>query len=656
MILTQMILPTVMVLVIVWLIFPILNWQSNRVRSIIGLVVLGLSFNYLIYRFTATLPILAFTFQALWPWLFFLVEALAILSSLISFLYMSKTRNNTPMADQYEKELRSKNSDDLPSVDILIPTYNENENILFKTIAAAKNINWPNKKVYVCDDGKRDWLIDLCKRLGVNYIRRDNNEHAKAGNINNALEQTSGDFVLLVDADFVIKRNMLYRTMGFFNDEKISIVQTPQHFFNPDPIQNNMSLSKTFPNEQRFFFDTFLPSRDAWDAAFCCGTGVVIRRETLDLVGGMPTECITEDALLTYVFMEKGYITRYLNEELAVGLAPEGVHEYSLQRSRWCLGTLQMALLKSGPFGRNKLSIFQRIHVIDSILYWGISFTFKMMGLLAPVLFWWFGVWTILTPVSEFAFYFFPMYIWTMASLYKISNGKILPIFSDIQHSIMILSNTKTIFNFIKNPFGKSFNVTPKGYKRNTTSIYWPVAKPFMILIAVLIFGMLFNVASSFAIISLEANNLINVFWTVYNLLILILGLVVLFDRPRHRDEERMTLIHDKHLSSVYFSDLKKSVINIKDISVGGALINSEHGIFKLGDKGRINIINYGEMDFKIVRIDGNNYGIKFNLTDLEREKLVVTLFHEAKLDLAIDAKPKQAYASMFHSFFTGKI
>ena len=166
-------------------------------------------------------------------------------------------------------------ADQLPSVDIFIPTYNEPFEILEKTIIGALCLDYSNFKLWVLDDGRRPWLKDFCETKGVGYLTRPDNAHAKAGNINHALTKTDADFVAIFDADFIPQRNFLMRTIGFFSDPKIGIVQLPHAFYNHDPMQANLALRKALPDEQRFFFEAVMPSRDGWDAAFCCGSNSV---------------------------------------------------------------------------------------------------------------------------------------------------------------------------------------------------------------------------------------------------------------------------------------------------------------------------------------------------------------------------------------------
>ncbi len=188
----------------------------------------------------------------------------------------------------------------LPSVDVYIATYDEQLEVLEKTIVGALCLDYPNFKVWVLDDGRRPWLKEFCGAKGVGYITRPDNAHAKAGNINHALTKTNAEYFALFDADFIVQRNFLMRTMGFFADPTIGIVQVPHTFYNHDPMQTNLALRKTLPDDQRFFFEAIMPSRDGWDAAFCCGSNSVTRREAMRSIGdALPTQSITEDMLLS---------------------------------------------------------------------------------------------------------------------------------------------------------------------------------------------------------------------------------------------------------------------------------------------------------------------------------------------------------------------
>jgi cellulose synthase (UDP-forming) len=223
----------------------------------------ALTLRYAVWRVQA-LPEAQSTLQNAWAVAFVTVEMLNALSGLLTLLFMSRTLNRSAQADaQMHSPLHA------APTDVLIATYNEPKGVLERTIIGAMDIDHPDLRVWVLDDGARDWVRKMAEDLGALYLCRVNGKHAKAGNVNNGLQHilTIGrrpEFILLLDADFIASRQMLRRTLGFFEAKDIGIVQTPQHFFNPDPVQINLACSSVWPDEQRFFFNILLPCKDAW--------------------------------------------------------------------------------------------------------------------------------------------------------------------------------------------------------------------------------------------------------------------------------------------------------------------------------------------------------------------------------------------------------
>jgi cellulose synthase (UDP-forming) len=289
-------------------VLPFLPVQRTWARCLaiaVGLLVTG---RYVFWRFTeTTLPADPLTGAGFWVWLVFAFEAVAILNFSITYLMLTRRTDRRTDADRHAARLRALPAAEVPGVDVFICTYNEELQVLERTIIAARHLDYPNFRVWVLDDGRRGWLRDYCKRHRVGYLTRPDNRHAKAGNINHALSVTGAELFAVLDADFAPRRDFLIRTAGFFADPKIGIVQTPHHFFNPDPYQHNLHIGGTSPDEQRLFFDVIQPSRDAWGAAFCCGSASVQRRSAVVGVGGVPTESVTEDILSTLVLLRHGY-------------------------------------------------------------------------------------------------------------------------------------------------------------------------------------------------------------------------------------------------------------------------------------------------------------------------------------------------------------
>ena len=445
------------------MLLPWVSRESAWARATCAVFSLLLTWNYLATY--ANDPILRL-FLGLFFWIgFFAAELLTAIGGSITWVLLSRSCSrsatveaNTPWLAQTQ-----------PFVDVLICTYNEDRAILERTIIGATSMKYPNFRVWVLDDGRRDWLVDLCAQKNCHYITRPDNSHAKAGNINHAIRHiakldVAPDFIAILDADFVPFSNLISRALCLFKDPTVGVVQTPQHFFNPDPIQNNLAITEVFPDEQRFFFDILMPAKDAWEVAFCCGTSSVIRFSALREIGGFPTDSVTEDFLLTVRLRERGYKTLYLNEKLSAGLAPEGIHEYATQRLRWCLGLVQICRGASSPFRLgNKLPLAFRISLIETFLYWGTSFLFRMFSMLAPALFLLFDIRMVQANLSDAVAHFAPMVITQIAVTAWLSGGRVLPIIADVYQILIAPEVVRVVIFALIRPHGHKFKVTAKG-------------------------------------------------------------------------------------------------------------------------------------------------------------------------------------------------
>jgi cellulose synthase (UDP-forming) len=286
------------------------------------------------------------------------------------------------------------------------------------------------------------------------------------------------------------------RTIGLFDEPDIGVVQTPQFYYNADPIQYNLRSTECWVDEQRVFFDVFQPAKDAWGAAFCVGTSFVVRRDLLDLIGGFPTGTVTEDIHLTYRLLPRGYRTRWLNERLSVGLSAEGLPEYITQRSRWCLGTIQVALLPDGPFRGKGFSLTHRLHYLHGMLHW-FSRPFILMMLVAPLLYWYLGIASIDTSPAEFLAYGTPALLafWFYSSW--ISGSRTLPIFTEVTQIVAALTVSATLASALLRPFGRPFKVTNKGLDRSKVVVHAKLAGFFGSLIALSSLGLVRSAGQS---------------------------------------------------------------------------------------------------------------------------------------------------------------
>lgn len=515
---------------------------------------------------------------------------------------------------------------DLPKVDVFIPTYNEDRTILEKTIVGALALDWPDLTIWVLDDGKRDWLQDLCRGMGVRYLRRSDNRHAKAGNLNNALRASrasAGEFILMLDADFVARHDFLYRTIGLFDDPKVGIVQTPQNFYNPDPVQHNLLANRSVTDEQRFFFDVVQPAKDAWDLAYCCGTSAVVRRSCVEQLGGFPTDTVTEDLLLTYTLLDRGYVTRYLDERLSLGLSPEGIKEYLTQRGRWCTGTLQQLYNRAGPFSRNNLTMLQRVSLLNIMLHWIVTYPFMLLILLAPNLYWYFGWALVPASVGQFALWFLPAWAASYFLLRTVCRSRPLPLISDCQTVTGCFTFTPIVLATLLKPFGHKFKVTAKGGDRSRKvvqwGLLWKIGAVWLVTVVGLIVGAVHGVRDGADSIATS----LNLVWSAYNLVILAIAALVTIEQPRRRSEERFPLAEPAELS---ISGRTIPCV-MSNLSLTGAEVNSAepfNGLAALA----LRVRDVGLLDAVVVSRGRGRLGLRFHaLDDTSRFALIRKLF-----------------------------
>jgi len=560
--------PGFLVLGFAWMILPWLKAEDERARAAMVAVMLVLMWRYLAWRWIVTLPPVGLSVDFVFGILFVTVETMVIIGATISLTFLIRLTNRSPDADRNEPWLMA----DPPLVDVFICTYNEEEAILERTIVGALALDYPRYRVWVLDDGRRPWLQALAARLGANYLTRPDNAHAKAGNINNGLRHVATlpeppDFISILDADFVPAPHFLRRALSLFREDDVGIVQTPQHFINPDPLQSNLSITRVWPDEQRYFFDVVMAAKDAWGASFCCGTSSVIRFPILQRIGGFPTESVTEDYLVTLKMKVAGYRTVYLNERLSLGLAPEGLKEYVTQRSRWALGFVQIYRGELGPFRRNNgLTVIDRISLTETFLYWSAGHTFRLFGIIVPILYLILNVHAVQADVMDTLGYYLPYFISQITIMGWMARGRVMPIMSDVTQLLAASQIARAVVHGVIKPKGHKFQVTAKGGDRSKRFIQWPLMRVFLIYLALTIGGLVW------AFVFEDGNKLrdsaaLCLFWSWYNIVVLTIACIVCIEQPRLRSSERLSA---RGMALVGIDgDLSES--RILDVSLGGA-------------------------------------------------------------------------------------
>ncbi len=249
------------------------------------------------------------------------------------------------------------------SVDVYVCTYDEPVEVVMATLAGCRAVTYPHT-TYLLDDGRRPEMAEIAALAGAEYLTRPDNSHAKAGNLNAALPRTEGELVLILDADHVPMPDALDALVGYFDDGRMAVVQTPHDFFNHDSVQHYV----VGRHEQSLFYRVVCPGKDRHGAAYWCGSAALINREALLSIGGVATETIAEDFHTTIRLLRHGWRSRYHDEVLVQGLAPHDLDGYLLQRDRWARGNLAVFTLPESPLRARTLSWRQRLSYLASLL------------------------------------------------------------------------------------------------------------------------------------------------------------------------------------------------------------------------------------------------------------------------------------------------
>ena len=448
--------------------------KSTSARLIVALIAVFVTTRYVVWRLSETIPL-----DGPWQIVFGVALTAAELYGISIFLLglfitvRPLRRSIAPLKGD---------SESWPTVDILVPTYNEPWNVVGPTLMAATQMAYPRHKMRVicCDDGGTEQKRSdsdpgraaeamarhlefqrRCTEIGVDYITRARNENAKAGNLNHAMTLSSGELILILDADHVPTEDFLNKTVGqFLKDDKLFLVQTPHFFINPDPIEKNLGTFGSMPAENDLFYGPMQRGMDYWNASFFCGSAALLRRSALMEIGGIQTKTVTEDADTSLSLHAKGYTSAYINEPMVAGLQPATFVSLVKQRIRWAQGMWQILLL-SNPLFRSGLTLAQRLCYLANIGFWTFPFA-RVLFLFTPPVFLIFGVSIYDASVTEFFAYALPHLILSTSLSHRLFGRHRWTFASELYETALSLYLLPALLKLIINPKRASFVVTAK--------------------------------------------------------------------------------------------------------------------------------------------------------------------------------------------------
>lgn len=450
-----------------------------------------------------------------------------------------------------------------PEVDVFVTVVSEPVEIVRETITAARDLEYPHVNVHILNDGRvagnPEWMDyeRLAQEEGVNCITRTTPGGAKAGNINHALKVTQAEYVVVFDADHVPHKDFLQKTIGYFRDPKMAFVQTPQFYKN----DTETYVAHGAWQQQELFFGAICRGKNSKNAAFMCGTNMIMRRSALEEVGGMFEENIAEDFLTSLFIHNNGWKSFYVSEVLSEGLAPEDFLSYFKQQFRWARGSLEV-IFKFNPLLMKGLSWNQKLQYLISASYYLSGFV-VLMNMILPVVYFYTGLVPLELSSISLVLIFMP---------YIFLNLYVLQLTSNFSYTFQALSFSMGSFWLqIKGVFAVLFNIKTSFAVTSKQKIAGNFLSYNWFHLLFLVIGSL-GVVYSYSNQGLTASFLTNVSWF---LLYVVVFLPFLFSstpvaswwahRPHRADIEEFTRTH--HLIPVGI--ISACMIGVTVLSVG---------------------------------------------------------------------------------------
>ena len=501
---------------------------------------------YLIWRLFFTLP-------AGEGWMAITAGILLLLSEAAGFLEILHITHL--VSEIYLPTKADLPAERFPDVDVFIATYNEPVPILEKTVQGCLQMDYPEKgkvHIYLCDDGGRVQVRELAGRMGIRYLARGSREHAKAGNLNYALSNSSSPLIVTFDADMIPMHDFLTALVPYFFAEagsdmersEIGFIQSPQSFYNHDLFQYNLYLEESAPNEQNFFFRYVQLARNRNNAAIYGGSNTVLSRKALMDAGGFYTGSITEDLATGLLIQAAGYKGYAVSEVHASGLSPED------------------------------LTAGQKRDYGMALLYWYTPLR-RLMFILSPILYFVFGIPVIRCGLLPLICLWLPSVLLYYFALSKLAGDMRTARLSNIYDTILFPALLPGVILETLGIQKKQFSVTAKGKmpagagtgevkRRDKGLIRWSRAV-YLVLLGFTLAG----VYRLFAVPALQENYgwVVVLFWLVLNAYHMLMALFFLSGRQVRRVSERIRAAEQIAL------EMEDQIIHAvtSDLSEGGA-------------------------------------------------------------------------------------
>ena len=425
---------------------------------------------------------------------------------------------------------------DPPSVDLLIPIFREPVEILERTLVAASAIRYPDKAIYVLDDGHREAVREIARRFGAHYLAGPR-KHAKAGNLNHALRHIGGELFVVFDTDHIPVASFLEETVPFFQDPQVGFVQTPHHFVNADVFQRAFRVAGRIANEQDLFNHAIQGGRDRWGGAIFAGSGAVFRRAAIDAVGGFRLLSVTEDIHTSQHLHAAGWRSVFVDKDLAVGLSAETLASFLVQRRRWMQGCLTI-FFRDNPLLCRGLPLRHRFGYFASLYHFFYPLA-RVVFWAAPLCYLLFHLHPILSEVAVLTALVLPYLVVLPLISRALFPAWPRPFWGPFYESAVSAPLARSLLDLLL-PKALAFQVTPKGIVTQERRFDWRSARWTAFAAGLTAFA-IGKGLYEFHHFGIERDAyFFNLGWACYNLLFLLAALYLAWERPQRRVEERV--------------------------------------------------------------------------------------------------------------------
>ncbi|MGV3575352.1 MAG: UDP-forming cellulose synthase catalytic subunit [Devosia sp.] len=547
---------------------------------------------YAFWRTTSTLPPIDQLADFIPGLILYLAEMYCILMLFLSLFVVVR-----PMPSHVS--IRLPKDEPVPTVDVFIPSYNEDYELLAGTLAAARDMDYPEDRftVWLLDDGateakrnhpdpeqaaaaqeRHEQLQQLCADLGCRYLTRARNEHAKAGNLNNGLANSTGEFVAVFDADHAPARDFLQETVPHFGrDSKLFLVQTPHFFLNPDPLERNLRTFEVMPSENEMFYGVIQRGLDRWNAAFFCGSAALLRREALATNNGFSGKSITEDCETAIELHSRGWNSIYIDKPLVAGLQPVTFASFIGQRTRWAQGMMQI-LIFSFPLFKSGLSLPQRLCYLSSTLFWLFPLP-RMIFLFAPFFYLFLDLQIFTASAGEFTAYTLTYVVVNLVMQNSLFGRWRWPWISELYEYIQSVHLLGALFSVVRNPYKPSFKVTAKDESVETARLS-ELARPFYLIFLLLILAIAMTIYKIGAEPYQAEVTMVVGGWNIFNLILAGCALGVVSERREGWGSRRVAVERRCEVRGADGNWVKAGFVNV---SSGGVAVRLPNGAAGLG-------------------------------------------------------------------------